>query len=284
MAGHLTVPHTAAEPFAIACGVSLLADHVRRFRFSPAVIQRLGQVADQRGRSAFHESYLNHLQRLRLRVQVAAAPEGTLMLPGEPMIFVQGPKLQVALLQSALRLLVWNTSYWATQAALRQWVAGKFSEEETPHAPVFPNNPAGWRARAEYIGGSDDYQTFTAPGTVTWTWGGLVLCADGQGQPLAQIRRLFNGNQPLGDVWLTAKQDAEASVSHTHIVFRDEVTKTGREVHMARFQNLLQPVLVKGHPVMHPLSLDYLRQRTWKYLEAFAGGSLDGYGVGWYLG
>ena len=43
----------------------------------------MGQVTDAQGRNAFQESFLNHLQRMRLRLQVNIAAEGTLLLPGE---------------------------------------------------------------------------------------------------------------------------------------------------------------------------------------------------------
>ena len=113
---HLLCPDDV--PFTIACGAGLLAEHVRRFKFAPAVIQRLGQVSDAKGRSVFQESFLNHLQRLRLRTHVNAAPEGTLLLPGEPILSIQAPELQIRLLGTAFRLLIWESSRWATKAAL----------------------------------------------------------------------------------------------------------------------------------------------------------------------
>ncbi|MBC7774155.1 MAG: hypothetical protein H7246_01850, partial [Phycisphaerae bacterium] len=145
-------------PFSIACGAGLLAEHVRRFKFAPPVIQRLGQVTDAKGRSVFQESFLNHLQRLSLRSYVNAAPEGTLLLPGEPMLTIQAPELQFRLLASAIRLLIWESTHWATKAALEQWGKGVYSEEETPHSPNFSFNQNGWKMRAKYIGGgsSDD--------------------------------------------------------------------------------------------------------------------------------
>ncbi|MBC7776603.1 MAG: hypothetical protein H7246_14305 [Phycisphaerae bacterium] len=112
-------------------------------------------------------------------------------------------------------------------------------------------------------------------------WTGLTKIENSAGQSLAQIRRLFKGEHPLGDVWLTTEQDNQASVSHTHIQFLDEKSGKAVEVQMSRFQNLLQPVLVKGHPALSSPSLDYLRQRTWKQLEAFHSLNLDAYQRGW---
>lgn len=266
-------------PFSIACGAGLLADHVRRFKFTPSIIQRLGQVTDAQGRCVFQESFLNHLQRIRLRAHVYAAPEGTLLLPGEPVLTIQAPELQVRLLGSAIRLLIWDSTRWATKAALEQWHKGHFSEEDTPHPPLFGLSPLGWKNRAIYIGGGEpsDHLESSDP------WEGLSRSEHSSGHPLAQIRRLFKGEHPLGDVWLTASQEAHASVSHTHIQFLHEKTNQPIEVQMSRFLNLMQPVLVKGHPALSSPSLDYLRQRTWKQLEAFHQLNLEDYPRGWFI-
>ncbi len=288
---HLVCP--ADHPFSIACGAGLLAEHVRRFKFAPPVIQRLGQVTDAKGRSVFQESFLNHLQRLSLRTYVNAAPEGTLLLPGEPMLSIQAPELQFRLLDSAIRLLLWESTYWATRAALEQREKGVFSEEETPQPPKFPFNPDGWKRRASYIGGgsSDDSKSSDELMELDYSsddlessdeWPGLTKVENTANQPLAQIRRLFKGEHPLGDVWLTDAQDHHASVSQTHIQFLDERSGKAVEVQMSRFQNLLQPVLVKGHPALSTPSLDYLRQRTWKQLEAFHSLNLGEYQRGWF--
>jgi len=273
---HLVCP--PGKPFYIACGAGLLAEHVRRFKFAPNIIQRLGQVTDAKGRSVFQESFLNHLQRIRLRAQVNAAPEGTLLLPGEPVLTIQAPELQVLLLESAIHLLIWESTYWATITALEQWEKGLHAEEETPLPSNYPFNQNGWKKRAKYIGGgsSEDLESADA-------WIGLTKIEHASGQPLLQIRRLFKGEHPLGDVWLTASQDAKASVSHTHIQFLNEKSGKAAEIQMSRFQNLMQPVLVKGHPALNSPSLDYLRQRTWKQLEAFHGLNFEDYLRGWIL-
>ncbi|MBL7809941.1 MAG: hypothetical protein JNN28_19115 [Saprospiraceae bacterium] len=267
-------------PFTIACGADLLAEHVRRFRFTLQVIQRLGHVTDHQGRSMFSESFLNHLQRIRLRAHVSAAPEGTLLLPGEPMLTIVAPELQYRLLQSAIQLLIWDSSTIATAAALEQWQSGRFSEEDTPHPPRLPFNPQGWGARAWYIGGGN---TASELSPAAKAWAGFVQVENQDEQPLVQIRRLFKGEIPLGDVWLTAHMDAEASVSHTHISFQNELTRQSIDIQMSRFQNLLQPVLIKGHPAFNSPSLDYLRQRTWKQLEAFHQCGLENYPRGWFI-
>ncbi len=263
-------------PFAIACGAALLAEHIRRFRFSPDVIQRLGRVTDHQGRSVFDESFLNHLQRMRLQVQLAAPQEGTLLLPGEPLLIVRGPQDQLHLLRSAFRLLFWESTHWATKAALARWEKGDWVEEDTPLAPAFAFNEDGWKKRALFIGGGD------ADGALTQQSGPDPSGFRVENTPMVQIRRLFKGSQPLGDVWLTKEQEAAASVSKTSVHFRDTHTHRTRTVHFTRFQNLYQTVLSKGHPVLAAPRLGYFRQRTLKQMEAFHKGHLEGYGVGWW--
>jgi len=274
-------------PFAIACGAGLLAEHIRRFRFSPDVIQRLGQVTDELGRSRFHESFLNYLQRLRLRVQVNAAPEGAVLLPGEPLLTVEGPLAQIQLMESAFRLLFWESTHWATQASMSRWQKKRLREEETPSAPQYPFNPEGWKIRAAYIGGASADEMLKNVGQAArpmLSGEGLTLVAPESGVPLAQIRRLFKGNQPLGDIWLSEADEAEASVSRTQVRFRDERTGEPNAMQMTRFQNLYQPVLLKGHSALASPRLGYLRQRTLKQLEALHKVGLDNYPRGHYIG
>jgi hypothetical protein len=266
-------------PFSISCGSGLLAEHIRSFRFSPAVIQRLGQVADKMGRSVFHESFLNHLQRLRLRIQVSMAPEGTLLLPGEPLVIIHGTRIQALLLESAFQMLIWDSTHWATQAALINWGNKIYVEEETPHLSPYPFHAAGWKKRALYIGGGD--MALTVPKAPA-AWPGMQETAHHGGRPLVQIRRLFAGDRPLADVWLTQVQENQASVGRTHINFSDRATATTSTIQMTRFQNLYQPVLLKGHPVLPGTSVDYLRQRSWKQLEAFQQLEIENYRGGWY--
>ena len=272
--------------FAIACGAGLLAEHVRRFRFSFDVIQHFGQVTDERGCSVFQESFLNYLQRLRLRVQVNAAPEGALLMPGEPILVVQGPLAQIHLLKTAFTLLLWESTHWATMAAAARWKRGEWTEEDTPSAPPYPFNPEGWKIRAAYIGGASADEMLNNVGKTTretFPGEGLLKIQHESGEPMVQIRRLFKGNQPLGDVWLTQTQEEEASVSKTKVRFMDENSDKPVEMQMNRFQNLYQPVLVKGHPVLAPPRLGYLRQRMLKQTEAFHHVKLKNYPHGWYL-
>ncbi|HOY06055.1 MAG TPA: hypothetical protein PLO67_11680 [Saprospiraceae bacterium] len=273
-------------PFAIACGASSLAEQIRVFRITPGIITRLGQVTDSMGRSLFRESFLNHLQRLQLRVQVNIAPEGTLLPAGEPVLTVQGPELQIRLLESALRMLVWQPTHWATRAAMTRWKNKTWTEEDTPPPPSYPPNPFGWKIRASYIGGAsadDMLENVNLPARPALPGEGIAVFEKSSGEPLVQVRRLFKGNQALADLWLTAQDEETASVSKTSTRLKDIKSGEPVEIGMSRFQNLYQPVLVTGHPVLPVQRLGYLRQRTLKQMESFMETGLEKYPHGWAL-
>ncbi|MBK6931002.1 MAG: hypothetical protein IPH12_09045 [Saprospirales bacterium] len=279
-------------PFAISCGAGLLAEHIRRFRFTPDIILRMGQMRQASGYSFFTESFLNHLQRMRLRVNVWAAPEGMLLLPGEPLAILRGPFAQVQLMESALRLLVWRSTQWATRIALQRWDKQNWNEEDTPAAPSPPLSTFdGWKIRAEYIGGAFSDQiieTIKTPSRPVGDSEGLVLVwRDGAvppdaPKPLTQIRRVYRSNHALGDIWLTPEQEEKASVSKTSAGITDARTNRHKTLKFTRFQNLYQPLLAKGHPVLPNQRLAYLRQRTLKQLEAFHFAPLREYPHGWW--
>jgi hypothetical protein len=263
-------------PFQIACGAGLLAAHVRKFQFSPKVIATLGRLVDKSGRTIFDESFLNHLQRLSLRLEMQMPAEGTLLLPGQPLAVIRGSKVQVLLIQSALDELVGRSSFVATQAARHRWEKGELVESETPAAPAHPANRTGWQTRAHYLGGGD---LLKLPAEVAQIPTSMLMYPAAQAPDhMSQIRRLFEGNQPLADLQMTDRQDRSSSVSKRSTLLIEHDRE--HVINYSRFQRLYQPLLVKGHPVLASPQLAIRRQRTLHQLEAFAAAGLDGYLVG----
>lgn len=282
-----TVMHVVYQsegPFAIACGSGLLAAHVRHFRFTPERIKRLGQTTDSLGRSVFKESFLNFLQRLRLRVDILAAAEGTVLLPNEPLLIVKGPLAHIQLLESACRILVWQSAHWATLAAQDRWDAGNLSEEETPPLPEVGHFPNAWRARALFIGGAapqrlqESISLHEPPATPA---DATTILNHPGGAPLVQIRRVYRDSVALGDIWLTAEQESRASVSKTEASFGNKRDGQVHTLRFTRFRNLYQPIVMKGLPVTSNQQLAYLRQRTLQYLTALKNIGPDAYPYGW---
>jgi hypothetical protein len=259
-------------PFIICCGVGILAAHVRKFKFNPKVIATLGRIVDDNSRPVFEESFLNHLQRLALRVELNMPLEGMFLFPDQPIAIIRGNKLQVLLLQSALRELVATSTYWATQAAFERWKEGNLVEGDTPSAPILPPNRHGWQLRARYIGG--ETQLKLNPESLSVATDLRMYSLEERNQVLGQIRRLFNGNLPLADVMMTEQEDLRSSVSKTDILIHNQ--ELGRKrLEYTRFVKIYQPVLVKGHPVLASPQLAMRRQRTLHQLQSFSGQNLS---------
>ncbi len=277
-------------PFSICAGAGLLAEHVRRFRFTPEVISRLGRISDERGRSVFDESFLNHLQRMRLRVEISVPHEGMLLLPGEPILIARGPVAQVQLLESAFRVFIWESTHWATQSALVRWKNHDWEEEETPRSPAYLPSPEGWKIRSMFIGGAttdDILENVKTPIREILPDEGLkMVWQTGQdsSNSLTQIRRLYKSTEAVGDVWLNDFQDKNASVSHLSVQILDEISKKEKTLRLTRFQNLYQPAISKGHPLLVSTRKGYFRQRTLHQMAAFHEADLEKYPRGWLIG
>jgi hypothetical protein len=276
-------------PFSIACGASLFAEHIRRFRFSPDIVQKLGQVTDEKGRCVFDESFLNFLQRMKLSVNVRMPQEGTMLFDGQPLMILEGPHAQVLLLSSAMHQLVWRSSQWATKAALERWEKRIFKEENTARSPKYDFSVAGWYARASFIGGASVRSINISAETLANEEipNRLQLIGDLKEMPLAaqllQIRRAFKGTEPIGDIWMSDENERNSSVSKTQINYLDIASKKEETLKLTRFQNLYVPLLVKGRPVVTPTRKGYLRQRTLHQMAAFAKVNAEKYIKGIYL-
>jgi Nicotinate phosphoribosyltransferase (NAPRTase) N-terminal domain len=268
---HLHHGEEGSNAFAIACGASLFAEHIRRFRFTPDLIQRLGQVTDEKGRCLFEESFLNFLQRMKLSVNVKMPQEGTLLLPNEPIMIIEGPHAQVQLLSSAMHQLVWRSSNWATQAAMQRWQKRTFKEENTARSPKYDFNPQGWHARASFIGGANVKSISTTEEALS------------QEKILQQIRRTYKGVDPIGDIFLNKEQEKNSSVSKTQVEFLDSKTLTTSTLKYTRYQNLYALLLANGRPLVVPSRKGYFRQRTLHQLAAFQKIDLDGYLRNWLI-
>jgi hypothetical protein len=276
--------YTSPGPFAIACGAELLADLVRQFKFTPELIQRLGQIREDRY-NIFSESFLNHLQRMRLSLSVWAPPEGMLLLPGAPLLILRGPTDQIMLMESAFQELVLHSTHHATQAALARWERRDWPEEDTPDIPQVSVDRSGRAVRATYIGGGDQPgapAALHAQDGLKEVWRDVAGYINGD-PAVTQIRRAYRGQEAVGDIWLTSEQSRKVSISRTSARLRDAASGEVSTLRFTRFQNIYQPVLTLGKPVLAKNRINYLRQRTLKQLAAFYEAGLSNYPHGWFL-
>lgn len=138
--------------FAIACGMSQLAEMIDGFEFTESDIEYLAGLNAPGGGKLFKAEFLEYLQALKLSVDIDAVREGEVIFPMEPIVRVMGPILECQLLETALLNCVNFQTLIATKAA-RVCLAAK-----TPVAEFGLRRAQGaggslWASRAAVVGG-----------------------------------------------------------------------------------------------------------------------------------
>jgi nicotinate phosphoribosyltransferase len=139
--------------FTLSAGLAGVIAYIEGYRFTAAELAHLAGLRGADDKPLFEPGFLDHLERLRLRVDIDAMPEGTVVFPHEPLVRVRGPLLQAQLLETALLNLVNYPTLAATRAAHVVLAAGD--------APVMEfglrraQGPDGGltASRAAYVGG-----------------------------------------------------------------------------------------------------------------------------------
>jgi nicotinate phosphoribosyltransferase len=103
--------------YAIAAGLDPVLEVVERFRFEAADVDFLASLSTEAGTPMFGADFLDHLRVLRLRLDIDAVPEGTVVFANEPLVRVRGRLLDAQLLETALLNLVNFQTLIATKAA-----------------------------------------------------------------------------------------------------------------------------------------------------------------------
>ena len=141
--------------FAIATGLPLAMDLIENLRFSADDVQYLGRLRSDDGTPLFNEAFLNYLQRMRWTGEVDAIPEGEIVLPHEPLLRIEGPLLQVQLLETALLTVMNFSTLIATKAARIKAAAGKDPVLEFGLRRAQGIDGGLTASRAAYLGGCD---------------------------------------------------------------------------------------------------------------------------------
>lgn len=105
------------HPYAITAGLEAAIAWLQQFRFSVHDIQYLGSLRGADGCALFDEPFLNHLQRMAFACDIDAMPEGTAAFAHQPILRVEGPLLQVQLLETALLNIINFNTLIATKSS-----------------------------------------------------------------------------------------------------------------------------------------------------------------------
>ena len=138
--------------YAVACGMSQLADIVDGFVFEEDDLEYLASLPAPGGGALFKPAFIDYLRNYRLTVDIDAVQEGEIVFPYEPLIRVKGPIMDCQLLETALLNCVNFETLIATKAA-RVCMAA-----EAPVAEFGLRRAQGaaggvWASRASIVGG-----------------------------------------------------------------------------------------------------------------------------------
>ena len=103
--------------FTLSCGLADSIEYLLGFKLEKSDLEYLGKLKGNDGRRLFEPAFLKYLGNLKLRLDVDAIPEGTVVFPQEPLLRVRGCILQAQLVETALLNLVNFQSLIATKAA-----------------------------------------------------------------------------------------------------------------------------------------------------------------------
>lgn len=145
--------HPFGGSYAIAAGLDAVLDYVEGFRFQADDIDYLASLAQQDGGPHFGADFLDYLRALRLRVDIDAVPEGSLVFSHEPLVRVRGRLLEAQLLETALLNLINFQTLIATKATRVCQAAGGQPVLEFGLRRAQGVDGALSASRAAYIGG-----------------------------------------------------------------------------------------------------------------------------------
>ncbi|MBN1438813.1 MAG: nicotinate phosphoribosyltransferase [Anaerolineales bacterium] len=139
--------------YTIACGLAHTMEYLENFGFDDSDLDYLAGIPDRTGKPLLEKEFLRYLGNLRLRCDVDAVPEGTVMFPQEPMLRIRGPLLECQLLETVLLNILNFQSLIATKAARVSFAAegAPVLEFGLRRAQGFDGGLAA--SRAAYIGG-----------------------------------------------------------------------------------------------------------------------------------
>lgn len=190
-----------AGGYAIACGLTQLAEIIDEYAFDESDIEYLRSIDAPKGGKLFDEEFLAYLGTMKLSVNIDAVKEGTVVFPNEPLVRVQGPIMQCQLIETALLNVVNFQTLVATKAA-RVCQAAKGA----PVAEFGLRRAQGlggvWASRAAVVGGCASTSNVLAgklfdipvSGTHAHSW---VMSFDDELESFREYAKLFPNNCTL---------------------------------------------------------------------------------------
>lgn len=187
--------------YAIACGMTQLAQIIDEYSFTEDDIAYLASLRAPKGGALFDAGFLDYLSSMRLTLDIDAVKEGTVVFPNEPIVRVQGPIMQCQLIETTLLNCVNFQTLIATKAARVCRAAD--GRPVTEFGLRRAQGMGGlWASRAAVVGGCVGTSNVLAgkmfdipvSGTHSHSW---VMSFDSEIEAFREYARLFPNNCSL---------------------------------------------------------------------------------------
>lgn len=139
--------------YAIACGIDQLASLIDDFAFSASDIEYLRGLTAPAGGPLFADDFLEYLSTFKLRVNVDAVVEGTIVFPHEPLVRVTGPIMDCQLIETPLLNCINFETLIATKASRICFAAKGRPVAEFGLRRAQGAGGGMWASRAAVVGG-----------------------------------------------------------------------------------------------------------------------------------
>lgn len=158
--------------YAVMAGVEQLIEYFENLKFTDEDIEYL------KSKNCFSDAFLAYLKDFKFECDVWAAPEGTPIFPGEPIVTVAGPMIQAQFVETMILLTINHQTLIATKASRITRAAQGRVVLEFGSRRAQSYDGAVFGARAAYIGGcngtacvmSDRDYGIPAGGTMAHSW------------------------------------------------------------------------------------------------------------------
>lgn len=214
--------------YAIACGMTQLAEIIDGYSFSASDIEYLAGLDAPQGGKLFNAGFLDYLAGMQLSLDIDAVLEGSVVFPYEPIVRVQGPILQCQLVETALLNCINFETLIATKAA-RVCMAAQ-GRPVTEFGLRRAQGQGGlWASRAAVVGGcvatsnvlAGKLYDIPVSGTHSHSW---VMSFGDELEAFREYARISPGNCSL----LIDTYDVETGVENAITVAREMRERGGR--------------------------------------------------------
>ncbi|MFT4415507.1 nicotinate phosphoribosyltransferase [Fredinandcohnia humi] len=134
--------------YAVFAGLERIIDFLKNFSFSESDIEYLREVG-------YQEDFLEYLKGIRFTGTVRSMREGELVFANEPILRIEGPIVEVQLVETPILNIINYQTLIATKASRIKQVVGDQIAMEFGTRRAQEMDAAIWGTRAAYIGGFD---------------------------------------------------------------------------------------------------------------------------------